>query len=163
VDKKRNDKDWYTRYLLANGNERIVTDDEMQSNPWFAYQRNLSDAREDGDMDEYNQLKQEWKQSHDSLHLNESNADTSEQCFLKMWTKLYWDAITLPSNLLKLIKEHRHLNKKNWMSMSTARRPKEQYKLISYLDMFQSPIKQLLKLQTKIKLVNINNKTIAIL
>ena len=151
VDKQRNDHDWYTRYLLANWGERIVTDDELQSNPWFAYQRALSDAREDGDTDLYNQLKQERKSTHDSLHLNESNADTHEQCFLKMWTKLYWDVMNVPTSLLKNINRSKPIEEKN------------KRQLISYLDMFQSPVKQLLKLQTKIKLVNINNKTIAIL
>ena len=59
--------------------------------------------------------------------------------------------MNVPTSLLKNINRSKPIEEKN------------KRQLISYLDMFQSPVKQLLKLQTKIKLVNINNKTIAIL
>lgn len=59
--------------------------------------------------------------------------------------------MNIPTSLLKNIKRTKPIEEK------------DKRQLISYLDMFQSPVKQLLKLQTKIKLININNKTIAIL
>jgi hypothetical protein len=50
----------------------------MESNPWFAYQRNLSDAREDGDMDEYNKIKAEFKAK------NNKEYGETHQCFIRI-------------------------------------------------------------------------------
>lgn len=141
VDKQRNEANHYTRYILANGSERIVTDDELIDNPYLQYQRNLSDAREDGDFDEYNRLKDEWKQTHFHSNIN-TNADEVHQCRLKVGTKLYGDVINIPNNIIT---------------------SKDKNKLISYLAMFSTPIRQLQKLQTKIKLISIDNKCLAIL
>lgn len=141
VDKQRNELGKYTRYILANGSERIVTDDELIDNPYLQYQRNLSDAREDGDFDEYNRLKDEWKQTHFHSNIN-TNADEVHQCRLKVGTKLYGDVINIPNNIIT---------------------SKDKNKLISYLAMFSTPIRQLQKLQTKIKLISIDNKCLAIL
>lgn len=144
VDKQYNERDGYTRYILANGSERIVTDDELQDNPTLAYHRALSDAREENDMDEYNRLKQERAVSKIKSNIT-SNADTSndvEQCFLKVGSKLYGDVVNIPTNIIK---------------------SKDKNKLVSYLSMFSSPIRELQKLQTKIKLINTNNQTMAIL
>lgn len=141
VEKQRNEANHYTRYILANGSERIIYDDELQSNPRFAYQRNLSDAREDGDFDEYNRLKNEWKATKFKSTIT-TNADTIEQCRLKVGTKLYGDVINIPNNIII---------------------SKDKNKLISYLAMLSTPIKQLQKLNTKIKLINTENKCLAIL
>ena len=141
VDKQYNPIDRYTIYHLANGSDRIIYDDELQSNPYFAYQRNLSDAREDGDTDLYNQLKQEWqsKRFHSTIT---TDADEVHQCRLKVGTKLYGDINNIPNNIIK---------------------SKDKNKLISYLAMFSSPIRQLLKLNTKIKLISVDNKCLAVL
>lgn len=141
VEKQRNEVNHYTRYILANGSERIVTDDELIDNPYLQYQRNLSDAREDGDFDEYNRLKDEWKATKFKSSIT-TNADTTEQCRLKVGTKLYGDVINIPNNIIT---------------------SKDKNKLISYLAMFSTPIRQLQKLQTKIKLISIDNKCLAIL
>lgn len=150
VDKQRNEQFGYTRYLLANGGERIVTDDEMQSNPWFAYQRNLSDAREDGDFEEYNRLKDEWR----ATHIKTSITTDAEQCFIKVWTKFYGDAVNIPANMIDAF---------NRPTKAKTYRQSPEYKLVSYLSMFSPEFKQLQKLQTKIKLISIDNKCLAIL
>lgn len=174
VDKQRNEHFGYTRYLLANGWERIVTDDECSSNPWFAYQRDLSDAREDGDFDEYNRLKDEWKAKHFHSSIT-TDADTYEQCFLKIDDKFVdeIDAVNIPNNLFEKIDKkamstlsHRlcsTLVSDNAYEMDTKIKIFDKKPLISYLDMFQLPVKELLKQNKQIKVVNINNKTMAIL
>lgn len=143
ITKEYNSKWHYTRYILANGWERIVTDDERKDNPRFDYQRNLSDAREDGDFDTYNKLKQDWNSKQQLRRATPILPDTIEQCFLKIGSKLYGnnngDAINISTTML---------NKK------------DERTIISYLDMFQCPIKKLIKLWTKIKIVNTNKKTL---
>lgn len=141
VDKQRNEYDRYTIYHLANGQDRIIYDDELQNNPYFAYQRALSDAREDGDFDEYNRLKQEWQSKRFNSTIT-TDANEVHQCRLKVGTKLYGDINNIPNNIIK---------------------SKDKNKLISYLAMFSSPIRQLLKLQTKIKVMSVDNKCLAIL
>ena len=153
VEKQYNKQFHYTRYILANGSERIITDDELSSNPRFKYQRELSDAREDGDFDEYNRLKDERKQTH--FHSNiETNADEVHQCFLKVGTKLYGDVINISANMIDAF---------NKPTKAKTYRQSPEYKLVSYLSMFSPEFKQLQKLQTKIKLISIDNKCLAII
>lgn len=174
VEKQRNELGKYTRYILANGSERIVTDDELIDNPYLQYQRNLSDAREDGDFDEYNRLKDEWKATHFKSSIT-TDSDSYEQCFIKVDGEFIEeiDAINIPINLFKRIDKramntlyHRLFSTlicDNAFNVNNQIEIFDKKPLISYLDMYQLPIKDLIKQNKQIQIINLNNKTMAIL
>jgi hypothetical protein len=123
----------------------------------------MSNAREDGDREKYNEIKEEQATQRFQRFNHTETADEFVQCFLKVGSKLYWDAIDLPSNLVKMMREDRKISKQNWFTHTNERVNRSQYKLISYLDMFKSPIKNLLKTCWEIKIVDQTKKTLAIL
>lgn len=136
IDKQRNDISGYTRYILANGNEKIVYDEQLQANPYLARQIAMSDAREEGDFEEYNRLK--------AMKINPNKrviTPSYVQTFLKIGKKLYgnknWEAITLPINKLK--------NKEALK------------KIISYT------LWDINKIKWKIKIINLNKETLAVI
>lgn len=97
LEKQYNEIGHYTRYILANGGERIITDDELQENPYLARQVAMSDAREEGDFEEYNRLKKEPITPKETINYEPQ----FEQCFVKIWSKLIWDVFNLPLRKLK--------------------------------------------------------------
>lgn len=76
ISKQYNPNDHYTRYVLANGQERIVTDDELATNPRYAYTRQLSDCYEEADREQYNKLKAEMFEHKEDCEIH--------QCFIRI-------------------------------------------------------------------------------
>lgn len=168
IDKQRNNHDGYTRYILANGGERIITDDELNTNPYLEYQRTLSDAFEEGDRETYNKVK-EKRQATQSKKRNATNTkpDEIEQCFVQVNGKLYGDMFQM---------YHSRFNQLDTIQMNTTN-----HQLLQTLDNNEHPILDLsyviIRLlkdnpefkyiyehkqkQTEIKIVNINNKLLA--
>lgn len=172
VEKQYNPQLHYTRYLLANGNERIVHDSDIEYNSYFEYQRTLSDAWEEWDFDEYNKVKQEREQKQTTIYSSEVNPYEIEQCFIKVGGRLVWDAINIPMSILNKQDKKAMSSLKHKLAETLANDKiiiKDTKAIISYMDMMKSPIKKLIKrlqdkqIEIKIKLININNKTIAIL
>lgn len=171
IEKTYNPHDKYTRYILANGSERIITDDELSQNPYLQYKRELSDAREDGDFELYNQLKQQNK----AKFLAKYNKPDSqpEQCRLKIWSKELNTIFNLPMDLIEeynkakhLFNEHQPIQSELQDDMLTRKQQiynKAKRKLLSYLDMVNVWVNKLIKADIKIKIKNVNNKTIAVI
>lgn len=169
VDKLRNNQDGYTRYLLANWDERIVTDDEMNSNPWFAYQRNLSDAYEDGDFDKYNKLKDDWKKSQSRKYeADDFSFGTLEQCFIKVWDKLYGDMFQMFTHKF-YVEDDEIMNSPSHLLLETL--SNKEHKVYDRTHIIKTLLKDNVafrkiyenRIQTKIKIVNTNNKLLAVI
>lgn len=158
VDKQYCPHQKHTRYILANGWERIVTDEELAHNPYFAKQRLMSDLREEGDFQEYHRVKylKPAELFNNEIPKYESQI---EQCFIKIWGKMYWDAYhhdkSYDAKLSKIA------NAQKWRAYMENQTKKLQDKLrYSILDFLW--IKNKNNIETKIKLINLNNKCIAI-
>lgn len=144
IEKQYNEIGKYTRYILANWWERIITDDELQDNPYLARQIAMSDAREEGDYEEYNRLKSTPAVAREYI----KPEPTFEQCFVKIGSKLIWDVFNMPV---------RKLNN------DLEKYPEQLIKYISglcWIDLIKvkNKIESRINDKIKIKIVNINNK-----
>lgn len=162
VEKQYNPHFWYTRYILANGSERIITDDELSENPYLARQIAMSDAREEWDFEEYNRLKQQ-PISNDKWYNREPSF---EQCFIKIGSKFIWDAFNLPLYSLKT----KSFEDEEW-NITYEEKDKKNERLMKYisyiswvkLNNIKEKIETKIKDKIKIKIVNLNNKVLTTL
>lgn len=162
VEKQYNSHSRYTRYILANGGERIITDDELLDNPYLARQIAMSDAREEWDFEEYNRLKQQ-PISNDKWYNREPSF---EQCFIKIGSKFIWDAFNLPLYSLKT----KSFEDEEW-NITYEEKDKKNERLMKYisyiswvkLNNIKEKIETKIKDKIKIKIVNLNNKVLTTL
>ena len=153
IEKQYNEIGKYTRYILANGGERIITDDELQDNPYLARQVAMSDAREEWDYEEYNRIK------YTPLTPRPASKHQAqyEQCFIKIGTKLYGDVINLP---LRILDTKQVDSDENWLAIYENKKEKRE-RIRKYISALRCELKKIP--ETKIKIININNKCISVI
>jgi len=155
ISKQYNPNDHYTRYVLANGQERIVTDDELATNPRYAYTRQLSDCYEEADREQYNKLKAEMFEHKEDCEIH--------QCFIRIWWKEYGNIINFPNSYLRGydMAYNRWIwfeQKEKFIKQHTERLRKI---ILSSIWITSKQIPNII--DTKIKIINTNNKCITIL